>query len=57
MAKRKVCTNCSGKFGLIRHYNGFNSFCSKKCKEQFLERRERERREQRQFLAYLQRPT
>jgi hypothetical protein len=35
------CTQCHGKFGLIRHRWWGSQFCSKKCQQSFLCERER----------------
>jgi len=33
------CAVCDGKFGLVRHYSGRTSLCSKKCVDRFRARR------------------
>lgn len=34
------CAACAGPFGLIRHYYFRKHFCSEKCKQRFLRRRQ-----------------
>lgn len=56
--KKRTCAECgNNRFGLIRHYVGFKHFCCLLCKERHKDRRARELREQRDWLAYLSRPT
>ena len=33
----KVCDECGGKFGLVRHHYLRYSFCSRRCLERFKE--------------------
>jgi hypothetical protein len=41
--EKKVCAYCgTNRFGLVRHYVGFNHLCTKLCKDRFQERRRRE---------------
>jgi hypothetical protein len=56
MLTKRTCAECgNNRFGLIRHYSGFNQFCTRLCKERFFKRREIERRDKSRFLAYLAR--
>jgi hypothetical protein len=40
----KRCAICDGKFGLIRHYSWRTAFCSRKCADRFMCRKEDDRR-------------
>jgi hypothetical protein len=40
----KRCAICEGKFGLVRYYCSRTPLCSKKCVEQFKERRDNDTR-------------
>jgi hypothetical protein len=47
------CHNCSRKFGLIvYHWLGY-TFCSKKCKADYLAKRSQQIERMRQWLSYL----
>ncbi|MCZ7659285.1 MAG: hypothetical protein M5U07_16165 [Xanthobacteraceae bacterium] len=34
----KRCETCGGPFGLIRHYHYAHQFCSRRCKNRYLQR-------------------
>ena len=44
------CAVCDGKFGLVRHYSGRTSLCSKKCVDRVRARRVSDRN----WLPWLQ---
>ena len=49
--EKNACAYCGNhRFGLIRHFVGFKHFCTRLCKERFLERRAREMAEYRNWL-------
>jgi endogenous inhibitor of DNA gyrase (YacG/DUF329 family) len=50
----KRCAYCAGKFGLIRHRWYQRQFCSKKCRDQFLEKLAADRERVRRWLRFLQ---
>ena len=53
--EKNVCAYCGNRFGLVRHFVGFNHFCTRLCKERFLERRVREISEYKNWLNRISR--
>lgn len=51
------CTECQGKFGLIRQRWYGYQFCSKRCQERFLKKLAERKQAVRGWLAYLRQPT
>ena len=52
---QKRCTNCGGKFGLIRYRRSYHSFCTKRCREEWDARYIRYMSEHKRWVAYLAR--
>jgi len=52
---KKHCATCGGKFGLLRHRWFGYAFCKRKCKSDFLAKRQREIERVRRWLGYLSR--
>jgi hypothetical protein len=49
----KRCTQCDGSFGLIRHRWYSRQFCSKRCREKFLNQLSEDRDKVRSWAGYL----
>jgi endogenous inhibitor of DNA gyrase (YacG/DUF329 family) len=52
----KQCSECRGRFGLIRSRYWASQFCSKKCREVFLQRLADERTRINKWLRFLAQP-
>jgi len=54
---RCYCAHCgTAKFGLIRYTHFSRTYCSKKCKNEYYQKRDQEARQQKAFLHWLARP-
>jgi hypothetical protein len=49
----KRCAQCGGKFGLIRQRWHQTQFCSKRCREKFLDKAARDKDRLRKWLGFL----